>query len=250
MPVARPRDHDHRLGEQREREGDRDYEPEATPAVEARGSRRRRRRRTRRRRRRAPSCQPSSCSCASGVSSGGSAASDTTAQAARAPPSPPSSSGAARSTAGPARRRARATSNAANPEATTSPTGVASSKPAFFPSRTPGVASAWSPRKPALARHASETRNRRASRRRRPAAEDGPAHDDARAPPPEHRPEVGRMALPDAVRAGLTSSNANAPSGSTTAAIHQLRAPASPGLAAAAVPFALLEAICSRGSGR
>jgi len=50
-----------------------------------------------------------------------------------------------------------------------SPTGVATSKPAFLASRTPGVASACNPRKPEVETKASETRKRRASRRRRAA---------------------------------------------------------------------------------
>ena len=55
---------------------------------------------------------------------------------------------------------------AANPAASTSPTGVAIWNPAFGPSnRTAGVASAWSARNPALERSASETRNSRASPR-------------------------------------------------------------------------------------
>ena len=58
---------------------------------------------------------------------------------------------------------------AAKTPASRSPTGVASSKPAFFPSRTPGVASACRPRKPALAMSASEMRKSRASRRLRAA---------------------------------------------------------------------------------
>ena len=54
---------------------------------------------------------------------------------------------------------------AANPEATISPTGVATTNPTFgFGSSTAGVASAWSPRKPALARNAIEIRTTRASR--------------------------------------------------------------------------------------
>jgi hypothetical protein len=51
------------------------------------------------------------------------------------------------------------------------PTGVATTKPAFFfSSRTPGVASACSARKPALVTNARETRNRRASSSRRAAS--------------------------------------------------------------------------------
>ena len=54
---------------------------------------------------------------------------------------------------------------------------------------------------PALARHASETRNSRASRRLRPAAADGPADGDARGGRGEHGPEMRGMVLPDAVDA-------------------------------------------------
>jgi hypothetical protein len=50
---------------------------------------------------------------------------------------------------------------AAKAPATASPNGAASSKPAFLPSSTPGVASAWSPRKAAAETKASETRKRR-----------------------------------------------------------------------------------------
>ena len=46
---------------------------------------------------------------------------------------------------------------------------MASSKPAFGPSRTPGVASACRPRNAALAMNASEMSSSRASRRRRAA---------------------------------------------------------------------------------
>ena len=54
---------------------------------------------------------------------------------------------------------------AANTEAMMSPTGVAIVKPMFaFGSSTAGVASAWRPRNPALARNASEMSVRRASR--------------------------------------------------------------------------------------
>ena len=58
---------------------------------------------------------------------------------------------------------------AAKAAANRRPNGVASSKPAFFPSSTPGVASAWSPRNAALTMKASEMRTSRASRRRRAA---------------------------------------------------------------------------------
>ena len=59
---------------------------------------------------------------------------------------------------------------AANPAATSSPTGVASAKPAFVVGRsTPGVASACRPRKPAAERKASDTRKTRASPRSRAA---------------------------------------------------------------------------------
>jgi hypothetical protein len=60
---------------------------------------------------------------------------------------------------------------AAKREARKRPTGVAMVKPAFrLSSRTPGVASAWSPRNPALVRKASETRKSRASDRREAAS--------------------------------------------------------------------------------
>ena len=60
---------------------------------------------------------------------------------------------------------------AANTAAIRSPTGVAITNPAFFPSsRTPGVASACSPRKPALERKAIDTRKSRASERREAAS--------------------------------------------------------------------------------
>ena len=63
---------------------------------------------------------------------------------------------------GPARALADA---AANPDATISPTGVATTKPTLGSGkRTSGVASAWRPRNPALARKAIETRTSRASR--------------------------------------------------------------------------------------
>jgi hypothetical protein len=56
---------------------------------------------------------------------------------------------------------------AAKTPPTSRPTGVAITKPAFAPpTRTPGVASAWRPRKPALAMNESEIRKSRASRRR------------------------------------------------------------------------------------
>lgn len=60
---------------------------------------------------------------------------------------------------------------AANTLPRTSPTGVASSNPAFAPTSTPGVASACRPRKPAPTMNASETTNRRASCRRRAATD-------------------------------------------------------------------------------
>src|SRR5437870_430538 len=56
-------------------------------------------------------------------------------------------------------------------DATARPTGVAITKPAFFPATiTPGVASACSARKPALVRKASETRYTRGSFRCRAAS--------------------------------------------------------------------------------
>jgi hypothetical protein len=82
---------------------------------------------------------------------------------------------------------------AANAAAIASPTGVASSKPAFLPSRTPGVASACSPRNEALARKPSETRKSRASRRDLAAVL---AEHDARRRRAQHQPEVRRVALP------------------------------------------------------
>ena len=74
-------------------------------------------------------------------------------------------------------------------------TGVASSKPAFFPSSTPGVASACRPRNAALARNASETRRRR---RRAPPrrGSDGGADRDACERRGEDEPEVGGVVLP------------------------------------------------------
>jgi len=60
---------------------------------------------------------------------------------------------------------------AAKPAPSRSPIGVAITKPLFGDSRrTPGVASACRPRKPALARKVSETRKSRASARRRAAS--------------------------------------------------------------------------------
>jgi hypothetical protein len=57
--------------------------------------------------------------------------------------------------------------SAASAAATSSPTGVARTKPPLGASRrTFGVASAWSPRKPAAARKPSDTRNSRPSPRR------------------------------------------------------------------------------------
>ncbi len=60
---------------------------------------------------------------------------------------------------------------AANAPASTRPIGVASTNPALPPSTTTlGVASACSPRNPALTRKASPISSSRASRRRRPAS--------------------------------------------------------------------------------
>ena len=60
---------------------------------------------------------------------------------------------------------------AAKPDATSSPIGVAMTKPSVRPStNTPGVDSACSPRNPAADRKASETRNSRASPRWRAAS--------------------------------------------------------------------------------
>jgi hypothetical protein len=57
---------------------------------------------------------------------------------------------------------------AAKAEASNSPIGVASTKPAFGPpSTTPGVASACRPKKPALVSSTIETRNSRGSSLRR-----------------------------------------------------------------------------------
>ena len=64
--------------------------------------------------------------------------------------------------AGPARVLVEA---AANTDAMISPIGVAIAKPTLADgSSTPGVARAWSPRNPALARKAREIRTTRASR--------------------------------------------------------------------------------------
>ena len=169
VPVPRPGDHDHRLGQQRERDCDGDDEPRAPPAVEAEvagrgddveGDARRGERRAASRRA-APA--PAGCRAAAARR----ARRAPTARARRRAPRARAVRAAAH--AWPRARQSSSDETAANAEATTSPTGVASSKPAFLPSRTPGVASACSPRKPALDRHASETRNSRASRRRRPA---------------------------------------------------------------------------------
>ena len=86
--------------------------------------------------------------------------------------------------------------------ASSSPTGVASSKPAFFPRRTPGVASACSPKKLALTMHASEMRRRRASRRRRAAVVTPQLSAVADCCGAEHDPEVRRMVLPVLVERG------------------------------------------------
>ncbi len=100
-----------------------------------------------------------------GPSSGGSLARDTNPHATIRTISPPSMTGRSRRTVlarGPAMALVDA---AAKSAARTSPIGVATTNPAFgWSSSTPGVASACSPRNPALARNASEMRISRASR--------------------------------------------------------------------------------------
>ena len=110
--------------------------------------------------------------------------------------SAPNRTGAARSTRSARARRELERRCGRERAATTSPTGGASSKPAFFPSSTPGVASACRPRNAALARKASETRKRRASRRRRAGDQDGVSEPDTRERSGQNEPEVRRVALP------------------------------------------------------
>ena len=170
LPVPCPRDDHHRLGEEHEREREGEHEPlvpaavetkeaeggepverdadrrqEQLPAVELLGGERivERRKLGERDDRPAPTTMPRATTSSAGCRS----RSDHVGLLA------PSSSDDA----------------AANTPASTRPTGVASSKPAFGPRSTPGVASAWRPRKAALATKASEIRSSRASRRRRAA---------------------------------------------------------------------------------
>src|SRR5215216_5449111 len=84
---------------------------------------------------------------------------------------------------------------AAKAPATSRPTGVAITKPVFLPlSRTPGVASACRPRKPALARNVIEPSR---SFARQEAENDADAGDD------QHEPEVRRVMLPVSVGSRL-----------------------------------------------
>ena len=117
---------------------------------------------------------PSAASASSGATvarSGGSSASDSTAHSASNPSTAPTSARAWRMIASEVRSGYSIAEAAASSPATTSPTGVASTNPALpFSSSTPGVASACSPRNPALARNASPISSSRASFRRRPAS--------------------------------------------------------------------------------
>src|SRR5215218_9352243 len=109
---------------------------------------------------------PRLASSGSGVSRGGSPNSDTTAQPTMTAARPPRSRPWRRRTAS-ARSGVRSSEEmAANPEASSSPTGVAMVNPALRPySSTCGVARACRSRNPAEDRNTSETRNRRASAR-------------------------------------------------------------------------------------
>ena len=114
---------------------------------------------------------PDARSGVDGSSSGAIPVSDATPQTASSATSPSCSSRAWRMTSIPRPADSSVLEAAANAAATSSPTGVAIAKPAFGPvSRTPGVASACRPRKPAADRNASETRKTRASPRTRAAA--------------------------------------------------------------------------------
>ena len=115
----------------------------------------------------APSGPPTSFGV-TGLRSGGTLATETIAQATSTQTTIASSSRACRTIRSDAGSPYSTAEAAAKAPATTRPIGVARTKPAFFPARmTPGVASACSPRKPALTANASPIRSSRPSRRRR-----------------------------------------------------------------------------------
>ena len=168
LPVARPCDHDHRLGEESERESESEHEPLLPPTMDAQEAEGGdpEERDPQRREEDLPAVQ---------LLGGERVVERGDLEEREGGPDED-----ARHHDADERRAARRTrsarfpsssiaADAAKAPASSSPTGVASSKPAFFPRRTPGVASACSPKKLALTMHASEMRRRRASRRRRAA---------------------------------------------------------------------------------
>ncbi len=169
LPVPRPRDHDHRLGEQHEGEREGEHEPLLPPAMEAEEAEGGdpEQRDAERREDELPAVEllggervVERRELGERDDRPGDDERRERRRGARAP-----RAGRIR----PLAARARATTRRRRAPASTRPTGVASSKPAFDPRSTPGVASACSPRNAALTTNASEMRSRRASLRRRAA---------------------------------------------------------------------------------
>ena len=201
VPVPCPGDHDHRLGEERERHSDGDHEARSPPPVEAEVAERRERVERRCPTPASASCQPFSSSVASGASSGGSYASETT-------PHGPGRTRARPSAAGRSRRSSRraprseldAPTAAAKARREDESDGRRELEAGVLSEQDAGRRERVQPEE-SRARQARE-RDEEQPRVTAPPARraHGPADGDAGGGSGEHGPEVGGMALPDAVR--------------------------------------------------